>query len=163
MSCLFSVQISSPPSLINHEQKWVLPWGNKFRQQADDLISLMQCVCAVLVVFSNFYKCIKTCFYYPCFVYHLHFLLIVPSFILLHYLSLILWLLLSSPPIPLLYPLYKPISVSDLILPFILHSLHTLEARSCCWASICCCCLAAISCSSASVMSMRGVATCRDK
>lgn len=41
-------------------------------------------------------------------------------------------------------------------------SLHTLEASSCCWASICCCCLAAISCSSASVMSMRGVATYRN-
>lgn len=39
---------------------------------------------------------------------------------------------------------------------------RTLEARSCCWASICCCCLAAISCSSARVMSMRGVATWRD-
>lgn len=42
-------------------------------------------------------------------------------------------------------------------------SLRTLEARSCCWASICCCCLAAISCSSASVMSMRGVAIFKDK
>lgn len=41
-------------------------------------------------------------------------------------------------------------------------SLRTFEARSCCWASICCCCLAAISCNSASVMSMRGVATWKD-
>lgn len=42
---------------------------------------------------------------------------------------------------------------------FHLALLQTLEARSCCCASICCCCLAAISCNSASVMSMRGVAT----
>lgn len=42
---------------------------------------------------------------------------------------------------------------------FHLALLHTFEARSCCCASICCCCLAAISCNSASVMSMRGVAT----
>lgn len=42
---------------------------------------------------------------------------------------------------------------------FHLALLQTLEARSCCCASICCCCLAAISCNSASVMSMRGAAT----
>lgn len=42
---------------------------------------------------------------------------------------------------------------------FHLAPLQTFEARSCCCASICCCCLAAISCNSASVMSMRGVAT----
>lgn len=71
--------------------------------------------------------------------------------------------LLLSPSIQLLYPVFEPISAAVLLQPFILHFSPTLEARSCCWASICCCCLAAISCNSARVISMRGVVTLEEK
>ena len=104
-----------------------------------------------------FHKCTRLISVLFVIIPSLHFLPITPSLILLYYFVLLLLLSLSSPP---LKPPHPHLSSSPL-LPFhlALSSLRTLEARSCCWVSICCCCLAAISCSSASVMSIRGVAT----